>query len=284
MKTFIVPTDFSENAGDAFRYALELVGTEPVKIHVVNCLTPAAVQAEYPIPMDDRTLTYIKDAQLAMEGLESYVDMYLERNPKKQVEYIGEVEIGSVVERVNTLADELNADLIVMGTRGVNHSGFDRRIGTISTALLQGAPCPVLLVPGGYEFQPLDQLLFATNLDHGDPYEMWRAEGILPLAETEITFLYVAPKGEEEATKQVRQLEDFLDEKIGERIHFQVTISEDIDGAIARCSEEYNAKMVIMPRRDRSFLQRLFSASHTKAMVSKLTMPLLVMNPEKVMA
>ena len=47
-------------------------------------------------------------------------------------------------DRICDVADELNVDVIVMGTRGVN---LESDSGSTAAQVLQLAPCPVLVVP-----------------------------------------------------------------------------------------------------------------------------------------
>ena len=51
---------------------------------------------------------------------------------------------GKPVSVICDLADELNVDVIVMGTRGVN---LESDSGSTAAQVLQLAPCPVLVVP-----------------------------------------------------------------------------------------------------------------------------------------
>ena len=51
---------------------------------------------------------------------------------------------GQTASVISDVADELNVDVIVMGTRGVN---LEAESGSTAARVIQLAPCPVLVVP-----------------------------------------------------------------------------------------------------------------------------------------
>ena len=57
------------------------------------------------------------------------------------------LKIGNVAEEIVQLAKDLEADLIVMGSRGVSlDDGHDRLVGSVTERVLHRAPCPVLVI------------------------------------------------------------------------------------------------------------------------------------------
>src|SRR5690606_22594337 len=57
------------------------------------------------------------------------------------------VTMGNVRDEIRTAAERLEADLIIMGSRG-STTGIERVIlGSVASAVLRGANCPVLVVP-----------------------------------------------------------------------------------------------------------------------------------------
>lgn len=61
-----------------------------------------------------------------------------------------------VVTRLLTMARQLHADLIVMGTQG-RHGLSRLMVGSIAEGVLHGAECPVLVIPARCDvYMPLD--------------------------------------------------------------------------------------------------------------------------------
>ena len=70
-----------------------------------------------------------------------------------------EVDIGSPASIVVNIAEEMDADLVVIGAVGVDES--DGWLGSIARRVIQHSPCPVLLARGGAKSGPV---LVASDL------------------------------------------------------------------------------------------------------------------------
>jgi len=125
-ETVLFPIDQSRQAMETAAKAVELA-----RSHNSRMVLLSVVQPERPDMQDPEAV-----AQL------------LERT-RQQVEDAG--VSCAVVERqgqpafvIGDVADELNVDVIVMGTRGVN---LEVEGGSTAARVIQLAPCPVLVVP-----------------------------------------------------------------------------------------------------------------------------------------
>lgn len=119
----------------------------------IEALNKINIQAETKIifshvvaPLDsDDNLTVDRPHQTSesiYQNLEKYLDFYSDRLPGKL-----EIEIanGDPAEEIVRLANIHQADLIVIGNRGLK--GFDRVIeGSVSSQVVADAPCSVLVV------------------------------------------------------------------------------------------------------------------------------------------
>jgi universal stress protein A len=142
IRRILVPTDFSEHALPAVRYAAELAdkfGAELILLHVVPDAVLALPDAVMPTPTPLADLDALTAAGkqglanlIAAEKLES-------RHPRI------EVRIGSPTAEIVAAANDLHADLLCIGTHG--RSGLARvLLGSVAEHILRQAPCPVLTV------------------------------------------------------------------------------------------------------------------------------------------
>ncbi len=141
-RTILVPTDFSPCARRAVEYAADLArasgallvlhhATElPFGVHGSDRIHPEG--AREPVRIDDYARNSARahlDEEAAWIG------------PGVQV--ITRAELGATVQRILDAAQELGADLIVMGTHG--RTGLRRGLmGSIAERVVRAAPCPVL--------------------------------------------------------------------------------------------------------------------------------------------
>jgi universal stress protein A len=133
----LVAIDLTEETPHVLDKAIEISkahGSEVVLIHVVE---PVGYAYGGDIPMD---LTELQD-QLdvaAREQLESYGQKYGVK-PDNQLVLVGRPE-----SEIHRLSEELEVDLIVVGSHG--RKGFQLLLGSTANGVLHGAVCDVLAV------------------------------------------------------------------------------------------------------------------------------------------
>jgi nucleotide-binding universal stress UspA family protein len=278
MKNILIPTDFSDNASDALGYALNFLGGSKANIHIVNVVPVHTVPGDVPINTSDLVTSELKEARKAMEALEEFSKVFYGNDQGAQITVSTKVAIGGVAFNIKKEAQEVNADLIIMGTQGTNHSFVEKILGSISTTTISDSPCPVVLVPIGYKFKTIDNIIFATNLNHSDPYELWRATELIKPHIGRIRCVYVT-KDESSVAKD--ELETFakymVEHSPSIQTVFNVEESDNVEKTLSDYAENYDAEMVIMHRSKKSFWKDLFGARHTKKMASWLKIPLMVM-------
>ncbi|MCP3956560.1 MAG: universal stress protein [bacterium] len=139
----LVPTDFSESAGKAVAYALELARRSPLQVHLLHVQSGRRPSAA--------PVNHVVDPAGASEGTaEETRRKLLELVPADLAERVEcHVEVGKPADEIMAEAKKLDAELIVMGEHA---RGFFRRFFTHDTSrdLLHGAGCPVWFVPAGY--------------------------------------------------------------------------------------------------------------------------------------
>jgi nucleotide-binding universal stress UspA family protein len=144
-QTILVPYDFSAHARAALSTAVDLaqrLGAELHLLHVVQ--SPSFVYgygsygaAGAPPPVD---MVALREG--ATQSLQAVADAVKEL-PKTPVPHV--VEGTSTAEMIREEAEELGADLIVMGTHG--RTGLAHVfLGSVAERTLRRAPCPVLTV------------------------------------------------------------------------------------------------------------------------------------------
>ena len=124
--TVLFPIDQSREAAETAGKALELA-----RRHDSHVVLLSVVQPERPAMHDHATVASLLE-QARSRFAEAGVTCELAEREGKPAFVICDV------------ADELNVDLIVMGTRGVN---LDDDTESTAVRVIQLAPCPVLVVP-----------------------------------------------------------------------------------------------------------------------------------------
>ena len=142
IRRILVPTDFSDCALPAVRYAAELAdkfAAELVLLHVVPDAVLALPDAVMPTPAPAADLDALTDA--GKTGLANLItaEKLEPRHP------LTEVRIGSPAHEIIAAATNLHADLVCIGTHG--RGGLARvLLGSVAEHVVRQAPCPVLTV------------------------------------------------------------------------------------------------------------------------------------------
>ena len=139
-RNILVPVDFSECSKLAIDYAVALAARLDAKIHFINVLFyPVNAVPEVSIAMPPDVI----DSLVA--GSQRSLDQLVE--PHRGKANIGEtrIRIGDPRDEILHTAEQLGADLIVMGTHG--RRGLKRALlGSVAELVVRTASCPVLTV------------------------------------------------------------------------------------------------------------------------------------------
>jgi len=140
IKSLLVATDFSEAAQPAVDAAVELASTFGAEVHLVHAFqTPIPIVSPYEVVVPDGFLEQARDS--AARSLKA-VEEKIAAAGVTVTAHLTEVPAAPAIAR---LAEELDVDLIVMGTRG--NTGLKHIVlGSVAERTLRMAPCSVLTV------------------------------------------------------------------------------------------------------------------------------------------
>jgi nucleotide-binding universal stress UspA family protein len=152
--TLLVPHDFSAHARAATEAAADLARRLDSSLHLVHVVQtpafaygygyPGGAPAMLPIDMSE----VVEAARATLEQIAGEIDI-----PGKVECHVAEAL--NIADRVQTFAEDLGADMIVMGTHG--RTGLAHVfLGSIAERTLRSAPCPVLTVQATAEAEAED--------------------------------------------------------------------------------------------------------------------------------
>jgi nucleotide-binding universal stress UspA family protein len=142
-KRIAVAVDGSPHASLALDYAIELAHRYQSQLSI---LAIAAIQPVYALPNEPFVATAMPTSDLPR--YQKIVEDAVARAEKAGVTAVtGLCEDGVVVDEMLAFLEEHPTDLLVIGSRGLSAA---RRLllGSVSTAMVTHAPCPVLVVRG----------------------------------------------------------------------------------------------------------------------------------------
>lgn len=276
MRKIILPTDFSENAYNALRFACQLFKYEKSEIILLNTYADKVYTDENLLSkelIDELKAVTKTKAEMALNEISTKVhDEFC--NPRHKVRYVA--AFGDLVDEVNSLVNSENADLVIMGTRGATN---DRKLGFGSNTLLvlKYVQCPVLAIPENFSYQEPKNILFPSNFLI--PYQKRELKVVGEIArdfKSVIHFLYLS-KHKATSARQKDNLE-FLREQFY-NIRLEKHQSEELqkEKAIEEFIAKNNIDLLVMVNSRHTYLEDMLLTSTIDKVGLHPKVPLLVL-------
>lgn len=146
IETILHPTDFSRQS----RYALDLARSL-ARDHKARLVVLHVLPRPQAVPYDE--LPLIPPPAPDFEGTYAKLREWAPPEPRLTTEHLAEVGYADSV--ILSTAEDLKADLIVMGTHG--RTGLGRLLlGSVAEQVLRRATCPVLTVKAPLDVPPVE--------------------------------------------------------------------------------------------------------------------------------
>jgi nucleotide-binding universal stress UspA family protein len=276
MKTILTPTDYSTTSRNATDYAIELAKLTNSKIILLHALTVPVATMEIHGPL----LYNIGDLERENEKIIQTLKNEISRkNPGLIIESL--LTVGFPVEEILNTSKEENADLVVMGLKGMSKAE-EAIIGSNTSSVVKDAHCPVLVVPDGAVFKAPKNIVIACDYNKDFENEsMWiHVREFVKTFNSTVFILDVLNKKEsttvEIATTGLK-VEKFLND-IPHTLHF--IEGEDLIESINNFVREKNADMLVMLPKRYNAIKRLFHKSNTRKVIFHTDIPVLTLHAE----
>jgi nucleotide-binding universal stress UspA family protein len=140
IKRILVATDFSETSDHALAYAIEFARS----LHAAIVLVHSYELPIYGFP-DGSVIATADMATRISNAAQTGLDSVAKNHAASGVEITRVVRNGAPAEEVNAVADEVDADVIVIGTHG--RRGLARALlGSVAERIIRTATRPVLTI------------------------------------------------------------------------------------------------------------------------------------------
>ena len=276
MRKVLVPTDFSENAFNALKYACQIFKYEISEFFIVHAYADEVYQNG--ASMKRNLLDELKERtfQNSEKQLKKILADIREYSPNPQHEYKTISSFGSLVDEVNDLVNQENMDIVVMGTRGKTN---DRSItfGSNALQILKYVKCPVLAIPESYEYHAPRELLFPTN--YMVPYKRRELKLLCEMTgsfRSTIHILYIDPV--KKLSLRQEDNREFLKNCLKKpKLVFETSPEKDKTIAITKYIVHNNMDMLVLVNSRHSYLEDMLYQSTIDKMGLHVKIPFLVL-------
>jgi nucleotide-binding universal stress UspA family protein len=267
VKNILVPTDYSAHAANAFSFAQKLAKKFGASIKLVN-----VYRADFGMPVPETMAYQMLEARKndALNKMENFL-----KNAHKDLKIDSVVEMGFPSDFIAdySKSKEEQIDLIIMGTKG-EHNLAENILGSVTSAVIRDAGCPVLAVPENYKDAEIKEIAYASDLKSDNTKSLAEADEIAKLFKALLHCVSVDIFGDD--IKAEKQKFQELLSKLNLDTNLTIISSDTIDHGLDTFVHENGIDMIMMYRPQRSLFERIFHISNTKRVALHSKVPLLV--------
>ena len=281
MKKILFPTDFSDTANNAFLYTLHLAKLYNAEVFITHIYDKKVISTLYG-GQPELVATIYVDVEL--DEFEYFKEeskklrMIAEENNLSDVKLNFIFKSGSLVSTLGEIIEKEKINLVVMGTSGATN--FEKKLwGSNTMNALRSLDIPILSIPKKAIFKGVKNIGFASALKDSDKPILANLLNFYDDNNLIIKVLYVIKND-----KNTEVEEQLIDKKIAswesefrnEKLIFIKKITDSVTKGIYQLIFDENIDIVVIAKRDLSFIDSLFTHSLSEDLAKKMDFPLLV--------
>jgi len=275
MKRILLPTDFSENAFNAIKYAVQLFKEDACEFFLLHTYTPVMVSSGSMIDSYS-ALTLQKIAQeSAQNKLNTLEQKIQEAFPNPNHTFTTTASFNMLISEMKRLIEEHTIDFVIMGTQGAT-GAKEVFLGTQTMYAIKKMKCPVIAVPSNYDYEAPKEILFPTdfNVDRKNKY----LGMIRDLCDTYASRLHILNAYHNvPLTEAQLDTKAFLDAYFIDNAHlFHIASDTDVIGAVAQFQLKNKINFLVMIHNKHNFLENILFRPVINQIVHHIDVPFLV--------
>ena len=275
MKTILVPTDFSECANNALRFAAFVTQKTGASLNLLHVLEVPSIgyQGSIESTVDDvpYMMALLKATKTKMKKILSFPFM-------KGIKVVHNIETGRICGHILKAVEKYKVDLIIMGTHGA--SGLQEvLIGSNAEKIVQNSHIPVLTIKNKIESPKIEKIVFATDFSEEAEYTFPEVEKLASLLNAKIEIVKIITKSEFETTQKSQQTIKRFKNQFNHSNYLTSTYYDfNKQEGIKHVAKNVQADIIAIGTHGRHGLSNLFNNSIAESMVNHSPLPVLVIN------
>ena len=283
----LVPVDFSEHSLNAAEYALDVASKRSSTVYLLHiyfnpALSPLGYDNTYSFPSNvaDAMDDIRERAEQQMDELKGRLQSYLEQNEYDNVTLEAELMGGIAEDSILVFADEMNCNLIVMGSRGKALADF--WYGSVTAMIVEKARIPVLVVPkeSSYRHDILRNVVYATDFDDSDGLVLQKLVSIIHPFHSHIYVVHFQSEKERESPwiEHDKKLfkKKYLENLENVAVDFECCESDNTIEGLDQFMKDKSIDFISITTHKRRLIEKMFYKSRAKELIFHATVPLLV--------
>jgi nucleotide-binding universal stress UspA family protein len=274
IQTILFPTDFTEDAEQAYLYALEIAKKTNADLHLFHAIEEPF---DYAVRIEE-IIESKKDR--AYKILQQMMNQARESDEYRTLTIYSEIKRSKPLPAILTKAEEVDADLIVVGTKG--ESSLKRILyGNVTSSLLLESNIPICTIPANSKKPYLDRFIFTTDFRDGDLLTLNRTIDFAQPFDAEVHVIHVSTSNSIQSKSKFRGFCELVSEEIDyPKMEFNRIVSENFTQGLTTYLDERPTSLVIITRYKKKYLKTMIWASSTQEITYHTRVPMLVLPPQ----
>ncbi len=277
MKNILVPTDFTDVAKNALKFAIKIAHPLRSRIILFHTEEPKLIVS------DMGGYVYIERESETTRELNEKMDDLIDfvKNQNVYAEKI--IQKGILKETIADLIEQEDISMVITGTHG--SKGLDAFFfGTNSVDIFESVDCPVLIVPSSAKFHAIKKIMYATDLQFGDIHELKKIAEIARPFNAEIIVTHIS-SDPEKMVEEKENLDWFAE--IGEtsirypHISYKLIYDDEVLEALENAITILDIDILCMSTLEKDFFKKIITKSRTKSMAFHTNIPLIALHLDK---
>lgn len=272
MKRLLVPIDFSTNTDHLLSYAIEIAAKSKAKLILAHVFWKTIYSFETPAEIRTKEAGIRQECLKKMEELEN---SFAFAGKRLKMECV--VRNGFVANEIVSLVNEMNIDMVVMGTK-TDCITEEALLKTITTEVIEKTSCPILVVPKGSNYHGIKKIASAINYHDSDLLHTIELTHIAGLFGAEITLFHVSEAAYESVG--VNRL-GLLQSKVHDHTYYEKMYTKELEGTdpvhtMNDYVDKTQADLLVMASPRRNFFGQASGRNYAKQMTCHTRVPLLI--------
>jgi len=272
MKTIIVPTEFTAASQDAVQFAVDMALHIHATILLLHVYQVPVVISEVPVsPLTTDEIKNTSEEKLA--ELKEEID----KKVSFKINVITEARPGNIADELHVVCKTFKPFAVVMGN--CQSGKLERMLfGSAALSAIHHLETPVLIIPPGARFKPVQKIGLAYDFRHFVPdAQQKEIRSIVNEFNAELHILNVdhnmhgKPENRENTFLLHRTIAD-----LNPQYHF--IDRESIEEGLSELVEQHNIDFMIIIPRKHKLMEALFRKSHSDQMTLHTHIPLMAIH------
>ncbi|SNR40618.1 Nucleotide-binding universal stress protein, UspA family [Maribacter sedimenticola] len=277
-KRILIPTDFSKNALNAVRYAIDLYAKLHCDFYFLNVFSVESYTNTNLLMPDEDSEVFIRAKEKSEKNFLKLLESLAAHGDNFKHNFFTISTCSFLSEAIKKIIAEKDIELVVMGTHGASGSRGSLMGSNTVMAMEKIRECPVMAIPSEYSFSPPTEIVFPT--DYKDAFKRTELRYLMEIAkmhEANIAVLHL------NMSKELSQMQEdnkkLLHAILGEVAHdFHVLPERNLAKGIQSFVEERNSDIIAFINHKHFFFSSVFTKPLVKAIGYDSTIPILALH------